>query len=218
MLEGREYLVSESKYLKLDIDVPFAEMLNEAQSLRDLFIPYRQDDYENRGWHSLPLIGLSSKDPYAWDVYDYKDAREAAKNIKWTEISDMCPKTSMWLREVYPSCSYGRVRFMLLEAGGSIDFHRDTTHSILAAINVALSNHPNCYWLWKNGERMSFKPGDAYAMNLSYEHSVVNDSDEDRYHLIIHQYDFNTECKNLFLRSMEKQNVQGYFHYSTELF
>ena len=218
MFEGREYLISDSKYLKLNIEVPYQEMFEEAKSLRHLFIPYRQTDYHNQGWYSLPLIGLSSKDPYAWNVYDYKDARDAAKDIKWTEISDRCPVTSKWLKETYPSQSYGRVRFMLLEAGGSIDFHTDTNYSILAAVNIALSDHPNCYWLWKDDERLSFKPGDAYAMNLSYEHSVVNNSREDRYHLIIHHYDFNNQCKDLFLKSMEDQNVQGHFHYSTELF
>lgn len=217
-MDGREYLISQSKYLKLDIQFPHEEMLKEAQALRDLYIPYRQDNYTNRGWHSLPIVGLSSTQPYAWNVYNYTDARQAAQDVQWTEIAELCPITADWLRQVYPSDSYGRVRFMLLEAGGYIDFHKDTEYPVLAAINIALNNPQDCKWHWKDGETLAFKPGDAYAMNLSYEHSVRNDTDEDRYHIIIHHYDFTANCKSLFLRSMEQQNVQGHFHYSTELF
>jgi len=218
MTEGREYLFSDSKYLKLDIELPYEEMLREAKSLRSKFITYRQPDSENNTWYSLPIIGLSSTKPYAWNVYNYKDAREAAQDVTWTDITELCPVTSHWLRNVYPSQRYGRVRFMLLEAGGSIDFHKDTEYPVLAAINIALSNHPECKWHWKDGESLAFKPGESYAMNLSYEHSVVNNSNEDRYHIIIHHYDFTEDCKSLFLNSMEQQNVQGNFHYSTELF
>jgi len=217
-MDGREYLVSQSKYLKLDIVFPYEKMLAEAKILREYYINYRQDNNTNQGWHSLPIVGLSSTQPYAWNVYNYKDAREAAEHVSWTEISEKCPVTTAWLKNVYPSNSYGRVRFMLLEAGGYIDFHKDTEHSVLAAINIALSNPSECKWHWKDGESLAFNPGDAYAMNLSYEHSVKNESNEDRYHIIIHHYDFTESCKSLFLRSMEQQNVQGHFHYSTELF
>lgn len=217
-MDGREYLISKSKYLKLDITFPYEEMLSEAKALREVYIPYRQDNYTNKGWHSLPIVGLSSSQPYAWNVYNYKDARDAAAHVTWTEIAKKCPVTTAWLKMVYPSKSYGRVRFMLLEAGGYIDFHKDTDHSVLAAINIALSNPRDCKWYWNDGETLTFNPGDAYAMNLSYEHSVRNDSNEDRYHIIIHHYDFTDQCKELFLRSMEQQNVQGHFHYSTELF
>jgi Aspartyl/Asparaginyl beta-hydroxylase len=218
MFEGRDYLISKSKYLKLDVKVPYREMLAEAIALRNHYILYRQDDYTNLGWHSLPIVGLSSTQPYAWNVYNFKDAREAAEHVSWTEVSNRCPTTTNWLKSVYPSNSYGRVRFMLLEAGGYIDFHKDTDYPVLAAINIALNNPPKCKWHWKDGETLAFNPGDVYAMNLSYEHSVRNDSDEDRYHMIIHHYDFTDSCKKLFLKSMEQQNVQGHFHYSTELF
>ncbi len=218
MFEGREYLMSDSKYLKLDIELPYEEMLNEARSLREEFIPYRLYDSSNTSWHSLPVVGISSHQPYAWNVYNYKNAKEAAHDMKWTEISEKCPVTTEWLKSFYPSNSYARVRFMLLEAHGSIDYHKDTEYSVLGAVNIALSNHPECKWHWKDGESLAFKPGEAYAMNISYEHSVINNSDEDRYHLIIHHYDCNEKCKELFLRSMRQQNVQGYFYYSTELF
>lgn len=216
MFEGREYLVSTAKHLKLDLPIPHEQMLLEAQALRDKFILYRSS-YKTTGWYALPIIGLSSKDPYAWDQYDYESARQAAEDIKWTEIAKQCPVTSNWLKTVYPSNSYGRVRFMLLEAGGVIDFHTDTEHSILGAVNIALNNPPGCAWHWRDSS-FEFKPGDAYSMNISYEHSIRNDSNEDRYHMIVHHYDSTPQWKQLVTDAMEKYEIKGDFHYSTELF
>lgn len=216
MFEGREYLVSTAKHLKLDLPIPHEQMLLEAQALRDKFILYRSS-YKTTGWYALPIIGLSSKDPYAWDQYNYESARQAAEDIKWTEIAKQCPVTSNWLKTVYPSNSYGRVRFMLLEAGGVIDFHTDTEHSILGAVNIALNNPPGCAWHWRDSS-FEFKPGDAYSMNISYEHSIRNDSNEDRYHMIVHHYDSTPQWKQLVTDAMEKYEIKGDFHYSTELF
>ena len=216
MFEGREYLVSTAKHLKLDLPIPHEQMLLEAQALRDKFILYRSS-YTTTGWYALPIVGLSSKDPYAWDQYDYQSARQAAEDIKWTEIAEQCPVTSNWLKTVYPSNSYGRVRFMLLEAGGVIDFHTDTEHSILGAVNIALNNPPGCAWHWRDSS-FEFKPGDAYTMNISYEHSIRNDSNEDRYHMIVHHYDSTPQWKQLVTDAMEKYEIKGDFHYSTELF
>ena len=123
-----------------------------------------------------------------------------------------------WLQEVYPSSSYGRTRVMLLEAGGVIEPHTDTEHSVLGAINIAITNPKDCVWKWQDGETLEFNPGDVYAMNLSYEHSVVNPSQEDRYHLIIHHYDSTPEYLKLVKRSLKEQDAKGIFHYSTELF
>lgn len=214
MFEGREYLFSDIKYLKLNLPVPHQEMLEEAKNLRHLFVTYKED----AKWYSLPIIGLSSKQPYSWQVYNYKDAREAAPNMDWTEIAELCPVTTNWLKTIYPSSSYARVRFMLLEAGGEIPYHSDTPHSVLGAVNIALNNPVGCLWHWKDGDSLQFSPGDVRLMNISYEHSIRNDSNEDRYHLIVHHYDSIPEWKQLVINALKENNVQGDFHYSTELF
>jgi hypothetical protein len=215
MFEGREYLLSPARYLKLDIPVPHEAMLAEAVALRKSFIEYRDGDAV--GWHSLPIIGKSSTEPYAWNAY-YLSPREAAPYMTYTEISKQCPVTVDWLKTVYPSNSYARVRFMLLEAGGAIGFHKDTEHSILGAVNIALNNPKKCAWHWRDESTLEFNPGDAYAMNISYEHSITNPSNEDRYHMIVHHYDSTPSWKQMMQTAMEKYETQGDFHYSTELF
>ena len=217
MFEGREYLVSDLKYLKLNINFPHKEAYNEIINLKNKFVEYRST-YKTQGWASLPIVGKSSTEPYAWNVYNYKDARAAAPDMQWTDIAELCPVTKKWLQEVYPSSSYGRTRVMLLEAGGVIEPHTDTEHSVLGAINIAITNPKDCVWKWQDGETLEFNPGDVYAMNLSYEHSVVNPSQEDRYHLIIHHYDSTPEYLKLVKRSLKEQDAKCIFHYSTELF
>ena len=106
---------------------------------------------------------------------------------------------------------------MLLEPGGYIEPHTDTNHKVLGAVNFAISNPKECVWHWNEGT-LNFLPGDGYAVNISYTHSVRNNSNQDRYHLIVHHYDSTDEWKSIMNQAMEDQNAQGDFRFSTELF
>ena len=216
---GREYLISDAKSLKLVISVPSVEMLAEAKNLRTNFIKYNQgDDYKHVGWHSLPLYGLGDDKTLAWRGYGYTNAEDAIKDMDWTTWSVLCPITTKWLKEIFPSKQLGRVRFMLLEAGGYIAPHTDSDQRILEAVNIALNNPVECKWEWSDGTELVFNPGDAMAVNISYEHAIYNRSQEDRYHLIIHHYDSLPSWKELMINSMKEHNVQGNFLYSQELY
>lgn len=217
--DARQYLWTIAKCLKLDMNIPHEEMAAEAKALRNEFILYRnQDSYGHGGWHSLPLYGLSVDKPMSWDAYGYADAASAAKDFDWTTIAEHCPITVNWLKTQFPSRQLGRVRFMLLEAGGYIAPHIDSPYSIPDPVNIALTNPQECIWQWGDGSVLDFAPGDAYAMNISYEHSVYNRSNEDRYHLIVHHHDSTDAWKNMMTTALEKQDEEGYFYYSTDLY
>lgn len=215
ILHGREYLFSDAKYLKLDIEVPHIKIAKEVASLRDKFIAYRSSD--SRGWYSLPIIGKSSTEPNSWQSY-FSSAEEAMPYMVWTDICNKCPTTVEWLKNRYPSIMYARVRFMLLEVGGYINFHKDTEHMVIGAINVAITNPIGCAWHWRDGKSLEFKPGDVYAMNIGHEHSVRNDGNEDRYHIIVHHYDSTKQWKIMMQKSMKKYKISGCFRYSNDLF
>jgi hypothetical protein len=205
--------------MKLDITVPYVQIAREAIQLRDFFIPYQQGgDYRHQGWYSLPLHGLGDDKTLAWKGYGYTDAYKAAADMHWTSWADKCPVTTHWLKTQFPSQIYGRVRFMLLEPGGFIAPHHDGDSRALEAINISLINPEGCNWYWQDGSTVDFTSGNAVAVNISYEHEVRNDSNEDRYHMIIHHYDSTLAWKDLMTRSMEKQNVKGNFYHSTELY
>ena len=207
----RDYFQSEGRYLKLDVPLPYSEMCKEAFVLLNKFSPHRGDDYIHNGWESLTIHGLGWDKHENYNVYGYKKGKDASNDMEWTEIADLCPVTTKWLKEVFPCNKYGRVRFMLLRAGGSIAMHNDSPSGmrLIENINVALNNPDGCKWIWGDGEELIMQPGGVYAMNLSYDHSVVNHSKEDRMHIIIARHDGLDEWKELINNAARQQNVTG---------
>jgi len=205
----REYFESDGKHLKLDIEVPYEKMLQEAFALIDDFTPHRGDDYGHNGWESLTIHGLGAYKHENFDAYGYKQGKDASSDYVWTEIADKCPITTKWLKEVFPCNKYGRVRFMLLRAGGKIEMHNDSSMKLIENINVALNNPDGCKWIWGDGEDLIMEPGGVYAMNLYYDHSVVNNSNEDRMHIIIARHDGLDAWKQLMDTAAKKQSITG---------
>ena len=207
----REYFQSEGRYLKLDIELPYKEMCKEAFALLDKFTPHRGDEYSHTGWESLTIHGLGWDKHENYDAYGYKRGKDASNDMKWTEVGDLCPITTKWLKEVFPCKKYGRVRFMLLRAGGEIAMHNDSPSGmrLIENINIALNNPEGCKWIWGDQEELIMKPGGVYAMNLSYDHSVINKSNEDRMHIIIARHDGLDEWKSLVNKAASNQGITG---------
>lgn len=207
----REYFQSEGRYLKLDIPLPHEAMCKEAFALLDKFSPHRGGEYSHKGWESLTIHGLGWDKHENYDSYGYKKGKDASKDMVWTEIADMCPITTKWLKEVFPCNKYGRVRFMLLRAGGTIAMHNDSPSGmrLIENINVALNNPIGCKWIWGDGEELIMQPGGVYAMNLSYDHMLFNTSNEDRMHIIIARHDGLDEWKDLVNQAAANQNITG---------
>lgn len=213
----RDYFQSDGRYLKLDIALPYKEMCAEAINLLNKFSPHRSGEYSHNGWESLTIHGLGWDKHENYDAYGYKKGKDASDDMVWTEIADLCPITTKWLKEVFPCKKYGRVRFMLLRAGGHISLHNDSRMKLIENINVALNNPDGCKWIWGDGEELIMEPGGVYAMNLSYDHSVVNHSDEARMHMIIARHDAQGEWKRLMEESASRQGVSGEYVWIDEL-
>ena len=67
-----------------------------------------------------------------------------------------------------------------------INLHKDQNHSELGAVNVAINNPKDCKFYLQNHGVLEFNPGTAYELNLVNYHTVVNNSNVPRYHIIIH--------------------------------
>lgn len=212
----KEYYHSEGRYLKLDISLPYKEMCAEAFALLDKFSPHRGDE-DSYGWESLTIHGLGWNKHENYNAYGYKKGKDASNDMFWTEIADACPVTTNWLKEIFPCNKYGRVRFMLLRAGGKIALHSDSSIKLIENINVALNNPVGCKWVWRDGEEIIMEPGGVYAMNLHYDHSVVNESNEDRMHMIIARHDALDEWKQLIKDASHKQGITGEYKVIDEL-
>ena len=76
-----KWIINESKlpWLKLDINIPHEEMLQEAISLKDEFTKHRDEDkspdsgsYSHKGWRSLCIHGLSATKTNHFVNYGFK--------------------------------------------------------------------------------------------------------------------------------------------------
>jgi len=207
-----DWIVNESNlpWLKLDIEFNHETMLKEAVALRDKFVKHRDQDgvggYRHKGWRSLAIHGISAEKTNHFEQYGYKSNKETP--YRWTEISGLCPNTVSFFKETFPFSSYYRVRFMLLEPGGFITPHTDTFDSKLAPINMALNHPKGCKMKMKGHEGfVPFKPGTAMMLDVGNEHAYVNDSDEDRYHIIVHGVK-TKQFKDLVVKSYEKNGYK----------
>jgi hypothetical protein len=80
---------------------------------------------------------------------------------------------------------------------------------LIENINVALNNPVGCKWVWGDGEELIMEPGGVYAMNLYYEHMLINNSNQDRMHMIIARHDGLDEWKSLVNEAAAKQGITG---------
>jgi hypothetical protein len=164
---------------------PWKEMHREAAALIDKFHSHREHSYGN-GWKSLTLHGLN-EDTQSLDGYG--DRQETLKKLDWTWVADHCPVTRKFLVETWPAEYLNRVRFMLLEPGGYILPHQDRPdeEKRLSVCNISLNNPEGCRFVFKNHGIVPFKDeGSAFLMDISNPHSVWNQSDTPRIHMIIH--------------------------------
>lgn len=165
-------------YLQLDLSVPYEQMLEEANQIKHKFVTHRGRDklfgnLTHKGWKSLTLHGASSTTTEATE-----------DSYSWTEIADLCPVTSAWIKGNFDVT--GRVRFMLLEAGGFILPHVDRETKHLNEVNIALNNPDGCIFRFLDRGNIPFKPGQAYIIDTSNKHMVYNNSSQDRMHVIVH--------------------------------
>ena len=105
----------------------------------------------------------------------------------WTDIADKCPVTRQWLTDTFDiNVNTGRIRFMLLEAGGYIIPHTDRENKYLQEVNIAIKNPNQNIFRFLNYGTVPFNDGDAYMLDVSNKHLVYNASTEDRLHIIAH--------------------------------
>ena len=160
-------------------------MYKEAKNLSKLYVHHRAG--ASQGWQSLCIHGLSSVHTDHHPYYGFPD-RETAP-YRWTDIADWCPTITKFFKQTFDYDQYARIRIMKLCAGGYIHPHQDVediTEARLGPINIALNNPDECKFYMKDIGYLPFKQGRVIKLNLYNQHCVMNNSDQDRYHLIVH--------------------------------
>jgi len=183
-------------------------MFEEANAIKHLFVEHKDNEviegYNHKGWKSLVIHGISEDKTRHYKHYGFKEEKEA--NYIWTSISEKCHVTTSWLKKVFPMENYNRIRFMLLEPGGYILPHKDGYKHELGKINIALNHPKDCIFKMKEHGVVPMKPGVVMLLDVYNEHAYMNNSSEDRIHIIIHPSDApNQEYKELVEKSYKKE-------------
>ena len=85
----------------------------------------------------------------------------------------------------YPS----RARITCLKAGAKSLVHKDADNNeYMARIHIPLITNPKCVFI-QNGQNLYMEPGSVWMVWVNNWHQIRNDSNEDRYHLIMDAYD-----------------------------
>jgi hypothetical protein len=183
----------------IGINAPYAEMYSEAQALRDMFVFHRGEEAGMKGWRSLAVHGISATLTNVPQTYGLDPNKV---KYDWTEIQDQCPVTVKFFKEVFPYNQYQRLRYMLLEPGGYIAPHSDNVNNMPgAAVNISLNNPKGCRLTNVHGTLPFRDSGSMFLFNNHYQHAVYNDSDTDRFHMIVHGQWRNPEWNNLIVKS-----------------
>jgi hypothetical protein len=185
-------------WLRLNIDVPYREILKEIGNIQSLLVAHRDSYGEHQGWKSFCIHGKSF-DATREEHY-YNDDRPYI----WTpEARQYMPQTINYFCTKWPQTTFARLRVMLLEPGGYISTHSDSDQSTLTAINIAITQPVDCNFVMEKHGPVPFDVGSAFWLDISNKHTVFNNSNQPRWHLIVHQSSDSIDFQKLVVNSYQ---------------
>lgn len=179
----------ECAYYPIDFNFDTELLLRECQSVDDLYFNHRSQDkkkgYGHLGWQSLTLHGIDKHKTEHYTKYGFTSLEEA--KYHWTDACDRVPNLYKFLSSL-PYRVFDRVRIMRLAPGGYVMPHTDGPGRIFSPLNIAINNPTDCSFVFQDKGIVPFSAGKGMILDVARNHIVVNNSDEARYHIIVHGY------------------------------
>jgi hypothetical protein len=172
--------------IKFDFDSDL--LLKECREVDDLYFNHRGQDkkkgYGHYGWQSLTLHGIDKHKTEHYTKYGFTSSLEAGYH--WTDACERVPNLYCFLSGL-PFTQFDRVRIMRLAPGGYIMPHSDNKFMrAFSPLNIAINNPEGCHFVFKDRGIVPFAAGYGMVLDVGQEHMVINDSNEVRYHIIVH--------------------------------
>jgi hypothetical protein len=186
-------------WLQLDVTIPTEHILKEVLAIKDYFVDHRTDYSEHTSWRSFCIHGKSYNATREDDYYN--DNRPHT----WTDVATrLMPNTVEFFKTQWPLTEYSRLRVMELAPGGIISVHRDGDFGkIMRPINIAITQPAECDFCMEGYGTVPFETGSSYLLNVTNRHTVINNSNQYRYHIIIHHPNIE-RLDSLILKSYNK--------------
>jgi hypothetical protein len=157
--------------------------LNEIKNVRHLFT--NRHGNPNATWLSFTIHGGS------YDQHQVSN-KQPQSSFDWTpEACHLIPNITDYFKNLNMHDRYGLICIKLLRPGGFINLHIDKGFNQLP-VNIAINNPSECIMhMWDTNFSYSgvvdFESTGAVELNVNKYHYVTNDSDTDRYHIIVHK-------------------------------
>lgn len=202
-------------WVELDKKFDTTQWQQESKLAEDYYVPHRDEmtgEGTHQGWESCALHGIDTDKTNDWRIYGYSKEPE----YNWTELGKQTHSIRNFFESEMPAEKFSRVRFMKLKAGGWITPHNDYTPMITERnvfdwpipVNIAVDHPSNCYMTIKDQGCVPFADGKLFLVNIFNDHSVLNNSNKDRIHIIAHCFLGNRkkEFMELIVESYKKQH------------
>ena len=184
MEQTRKFLQGTHPFEQIRHPMPHQDMMGEMLAIKHLAVT--RSDTHTRGWSKLCLHGHGLHELRSY--LDYDGPLEGFdRRYRWSdEIRDDIPHTRAFFDDFRPFEHLRRIRLQWLEPGGYLEPHRDTDHGTdrRVTINIAVNNPPGCEMRFGDTV-VPFQAGTMFMIDSTQEHSVHNDSDQARAHLIV---------------------------------
>jgi hypothetical protein len=202
-------------WVELDCKFDAESWQDDATLATDYYVPHRDEmsgEGTHEGWSSCVLHGIATDKTNEWRTYGFSKEPE----YNWTELGHKTKNIQSFFNNTFPAEDYARIRFMKLAAGGWISPHNDYSPLVTERnvfdwplpINIAVDHPDNCHMTLKDQGCVPFKNGKAFLVNIFNDHSVINNSNKDRLHVIAHCYlgSRKQDFMKLIIDSYQKQH------------
>ena len=140
---------------------------NDEGQAMEVYFPKNRSNYE-----ALKFFGIAHSMEHKNPTQAYQG--EIAKVIDQITELGLTPR---------------RVRVTCLKAGAKSLVHRDSDdNDYMCRLHIPLFTNDKCVFIC-NGTNLHMEAGKAYAVRVNLWHQIRNDSDQDRYHLLMDFYD-----------------------------
>jgi len=167
---------SKSVALRLAPRFDPARLTSDLSRMEESWWENHLSNYHDGNWQSISLFAPGGR---------RSNQFSAGLAFAGTEAMQRCD----YIPEVidrFPGLK-NRIRFLRLRAGGVIYPHSDPMHQIdpaLVRIHVPVQTNASVAFL-VHGVRLPMLPGETWFVDVRFKHSVRNDGETDRVHLVI---------------------------------
>lgn len=179
---------SDWPYAFYDFPNDFSIFKKEVENIpEEYWIEHRTGDtkagYKHEGWSAAVLHGIDYTKTEYHSRYGFETFEDAKYN--WTEVNRYTPSLSSFLKNLEWE-RFERVRIMRLAPQGYIMPHTDGNKRMFGPFNIAINNPEGCEFVFRDHGLVPHKAGRGIFLDVGNEHCVYNNSQDYRYHIIVH--------------------------------